>query len=89
MQSVYIHAYIQYVTMILHVLPGCESSTAAAAEEGHFDLLEWAQKNEYLWNARTCIAAAEMAHLIILQWARENGCPWGEICCAKAAGCPW
>jgi hypothetical protein len=81
MQSVYIHAYIQCVydsecsSRLREFNCPWNYVVAAAAEEGHFDLLEWAQKNGCPWNARTCIAAAEMAHLTILQWARENGCP--------------
>jgi hypothetical protein len=76
---------------------------AAAAENGHFEVLQWARINGCPWNAEVCRHAAHNGQLDVLQWARANDCPWNLQVCAHAAlnghlevlqwahanGCPW
>lgn len=43
---------------------------------GHLDVLQWAVKNNYLWDENTCISALRSGKLDVLQWAIENGCSY-------------
>ena len=56
-----------------------------AAENGHLELLKWAQENGCPWSKSTCISAARGGHLELLKWLRKNGCPWNEKICWVAA----
>eukprot|EP00873_Tetraselmis_striata_P015248 jgi/Tetstr1/435512/TSEL_024416.t1 len=76
---------------------------AAAARDGHLQLLVWAREAGCPLDETTCSAAAAGGHLAVLRWARANGCPWTSQTCAYApegghmavlawareAGCPW
>eukprot|EP00873_Tetraselmis_striata_P038495 jgi/Tetstr1/458759/TSEL_045144.t1 len=76
---------------------------AAAAQEGHLDVLQWAREQGCPWDEVTCAEAAGEGNLEVLQWARAQGCPWDDRTCfwaakgghlaalqwARAQGCPW
>ena len=58
-----------------------------AARHNFLFLLQWALKNDYLWNEWTCAHAARGGHLNILIWLRKQvpPCPWNDWVCAWAA----
>lgn len=49
---------------------------AAAAENGHLQLLKHLREKGWNWGASACRAAAQHRHFEVLRWLRENGCPW-------------
>lgn len=59
------------------------TATAAAAEGGHLEVLEWLREQGCPWDASACAKAAEGGHLGVLQWARRNGCPWDTGLCEQ------
>lgn len=63
------------------VANGClvdESVFAAAAGDGHFDLMKHmrANANTYPWDHTTFESAACFGNVEILQWLQDQGCPW-------------
>lgn len=65
--------------------PNC---SAAAAGEGHIEVLEWLFENGCPWDAHACYTAARGGHLGVLRYLRDNGCEWDErkTCLAAAGG---
>ena len=59
---------------------------AAAASQGHLEVLKWARDNGCEWDSLTCANAARNGHLVLLNWAFDNGCQWDSLTCAYAAG---
>ena len=56
-----------------------------AALAGKLEVIKFAHKNGWKWDAKTCSEAAKEGHLEIIIWARRNGCPWDEKTCTMAA----
>jgi len=79
------------------------SDVALCAEQGRFEVLQWAWEQGCPADERTCSAAARGGHLSVLQFARQQGCRWDSRTCSAAAaggrlevlqwarqqGCPW
>ena len=59
---------------MLSLYPWDHSTTRAAAEHGHLEVLRWAREHGCPWNEDTCYYAARNGHLAVLQWARAHGC---------------
>lgn len=59
-----------------------------AAEGGHIEILEWAQKQRISWGENTKHIfhfAARNGHVNVLEWARKNGCERDQEICRVAA----
>jgi hypothetical protein len=62
------------------------NAVARAAGSGRMEVLEWACRQGFRLDERTCQAAARGGQLAALQWARRRGCRWDEGTCQAAAG---
>lgn len=52
-----------------------ENVCTNAAYYGHLEVLQWARKRQFPWNASVVEAAAENGHLEVLEWAIKNNSP--------------
>ena len=48
-------------------------------------MLQWAVKNGYTLDDRSCTLAAMNGHLEVLKYLHEKGCEWNEYACTNAA----
>jgi len=59
--------------------PWDETTLAAAAMNGHDDVVYWAFENSAPFNEYSCASAARGGHLHILLWLSDNFCPCDHL----------
>ena len=73
--------FLDIVKWLRSTNPTCkwdETTSAKAAENGHFDIVEYCHENGCKWDSQTPQLAATNRHFDIVIYCLLNHCPWND-----------